>query len=416
MPGAPAQRRWWLPLALAVSTTVGFLDRLNLSLALPSIGRDYHWTVAEIGERGGALLAAFFVGYALSNVALSPLAARLGPRRALIAIVVLFSGFTALGAPAAGASLAAFTASRLCLGLAEGPHFPMMSTLIAAWFPSSERSRANGLWIGGAVVATIVAPLVVVPIIGALGWRAMLIAIGGLGLAVTLPVVWRFVHDRPAQAPWLGADEAAWLAAQRALDGPPEAGGYGFLRAPAFWLIVVAGSLNNFVAYGVLNWLPTYFSEGRGVAPDRLGYATSLPYASGLAGVAVAAWLGDRLHRRAAIAGAGFAVAAGFVGLAVAAADLAWTIALFAAAVLFQSAYTAQEFALLQRVLPARSVSTGSGIYNGIALLLGGGLGSFAVGRVVAATGSYDAGMWTIAAAAACSAAVLGAAAVVVKY
>jgi hypothetical protein len=116
------------------------------------------------------------------------------------------------------------------------------------------------------------------------------------------------------------------------------------------------------------------------------------------------------------IAGAGFAAAAGFVGLAIAAADLSATIALFAAAVLFQSAYTAQEFALLQRVLPARSVSTGSGIYNGIALLLGGGLGSFAVGRVVAATGSYDAGMWTIAAAAGCSAAVLGAAAALIRY
>lgn len=416
MAGIHAQRRWWLPLALAVSTAVGFLDRLNLSLALPSIGREYHWTAAEIGERGGALLAAFFVGYSLSNIALSPLAARLGPRRALFAIVVLFSSFTALGAPAANASLAAFTASRLCLGLAEGPHFPMMSTLTAAWFPSGERSRANGLWIAGAVVATIVAPLVVVPIIGALGWRAMLVVIGGLGLAVTLPLVGRFVYDRPEQAPWLGADEAAWIAAQRALDGPPEAGGYGFLRAPAFWLILVAGSLNNFVAYGVLNWLPTYFAEGRRVAIEHLGYATSLPYASGLAGVALAAWLGDRLRRRAVIAAVGFAAAAGFIGLALAAADLSRTIALFAAAVLFQSAYTAQEFALLQRVLPARSVSTGSGIYNGLALLLGGGLGSFAIGRVVAITGSYDAGMWTIAAAAGCSAAILGVAAVRIKY
>ena len=153
-----------------------------------------------MGARGGQLMSLFFIGYGLSNILLTPLAARLGPRRALLLIVVLFSLFSALGAPLSS-SLVLFGATRLAMGLGEGPHFPMMSALTRAWFPPGERSRANGLWIGGAVLATVITPLIVVPVIGAFGWRAMLVAVGLTGMLVTLPLLWLVVRDTPEQAP-----------------------------------------------------------------------------------------------------------------------------------------------------------------------------------------------------------------------
>jgi MFS family permease len=393
---APGRRRWLLPLALSVSTLVGFVDRLNLAIALPLLATEYGWNAQQVGARGGALLSSFFVGYGLSNIFLTPLAARLGPRRSLLLVVVLFSLFTSLGAPLAG-SLGLLVASRFCLGLGEGPHFPMMSTLVKSWFPEHERSRANGLWIGGAVLATVVAPLVIVPLVNRYGVRVMLLLVGSLGLLLTLPLLRAVVFDTPRAAPWMARAELEWLAEERAGEVEREPGSsYAFLRLRAFWVAVLAGSLNNFVAFGVLSWLPTYFTKGRQLPFEDLGYAASLPYVFGIFGVALAAWLGDRLGKRALLAGAGFLLASLFIYFAARAASIPATIACFAAAVLFQSAYTPQEFALLQRILPARSISRGSGVYNGLAILLGGGLGSWGVGAVVAATHSYTAGIFTL--------------------
>jgi sugar phosphate permease len=392
---------------------VGFIDRLNLSLALPAIAHDFGWTTAQVGSYGGELLSVFFVGYGLSNIFLTPVAVRLGPRRSLLFIVLFFSAFSALGAPAS-TSLLLFGSTRLLMGLGEGPHFPMMATLTKAWFPAHERSRANGLWIGGAVVATVITPLIVIPVITHFGWRIMLVAVGSTGMVVTLPVMWLAVYDTPAQAPWLASAEAERL---RHVDPEEPTGrGYFFLKTPAFWVLLLAGSLNNFCAFGALNWLPTYFTQGRHLEFEKLRFAASVPYAFGVFGVAAAAWLGDRLQRRALVAAVGFVGTAAMIYRAASTTTIAATIAAFAMAVFFQSAYTPQEFAFLQRILPADSVGRGAGIYNGVALLVGGGMGTLVVGRVVSATGSYTAGIFTLVVAALLAAVTLGVLSRLIKY
>jgi len=86
------------------------------------------------------------VGYGLANMLLSPLGARFGPRKSLMFIIVLFSFFTALSAPVA-MLFTVFVFVRICLGVAEGIHFPMNNIIIRNWFPAHERSRANSIWL-----------------------------------------------------------------------------------------------------------------------------------------------------------------------------------------------------------------------------------------------------------------------------
>jgi hypothetical protein len=71
-------------------------------------------------------------------------------------------------------------------------------------------------------------------------------------------------------------------------------------------------------------------------------------------------------------------------------------VTFFALAVFFQGAYNAQEYAIVQRILPADRLGAGTGIYNGISVLLGGIGGSFIPGSIVAATGNFDAGMFSL--------------------
>jgi hypothetical protein len=80
--------------------------------------------------------------------------------------------------------------------------------------------------------------------------------------------------------------------------------------------------------------------------------------------------------------------------------DRAWRYGicqlLIAIAVFFQSAYGAEEYAIVQRLLPSHRVGAGTGLYNGLSILFGGVGGSLVPGSIVAATGSFDAAILSI--------------------
>ena len=391
--------RWRLPVVLLISVVIAFFDRLNISLALPFIAAEYGWTAEQTGKYGGIILSIFFVGYGLSNMLFSPLAERYGPRRSLISAVILFSLFTIAGA-ITGGLLWAFLATRFLLGLGEGVHFPMNSKLIKNWFPLSERSRANAMWVSGILFATIFAPILLVPVIELWGWRAMFVLLGILGMLVTIPLLLMFCYDTPAAHPTIGAAEQAFIESGLEPDEPAHGTFWEqvkpFLQEKTFWLAMLGGIFNNIASFGLIMWFPTYFVEDRGLEFANLKYALSIPYVTGVAGIAVMSWLGDRTHRRALVAGFGYMVTGVFAVCAAMAPTIALTIALFATAIFFQMSFTAQEFAVLQRILPRARVGTGTGLYNGMTMLVGGGLGPAIVGGVVAATGNYTSGLLAI--------------------
>ena len=47
------------------------------------------------------------------------------------------------------------------------------------------------------------------------------------------------------------------------------------------------------------------------------------------------------------------------------------------------SAWTASEFAIVQRIVPRAHVAAGTGLYNGLTTMIGGGFGPYLVGGIV---------------------------------
>jgi len=199
--------RWAMAVILHLSVLIAYLNRLNLSFALPVMAREFGWDVAQVGQYGGTLLSVFFIGYGAAGMALSPLAAHFGPRRSLLTIFLLFSCLTIAGAPL-GAWIAAFAASRLLLGVVQGVHFPMMTALTKDWFPINERSRGTGIFVSGLVFAPLLAPVLLVPVVESYGWRIMFAGVGLLGILIGLPLLWFFVFDTPRKSPWMSEAEA----------------------------------------------------------------------------------------------------------------------------------------------------------------------------------------------------------------
>ncbi len=376
--------RWRIPVVLAVTVFVNYLDRNNLALALPRIARDFGWSDREIGAYGEWLLAVFFLSYALSNMLFSPLAERFGLKRSVIAAIVVFSLFTILSAPF-GQSLTALIVLRLLLGLGEGVHIPMLSAITSRWFSPRERSRANAIWGAGITLAVASAPLLIIPLIHAVGWRATFAILGSAGMLISLPLVWFFVEDEPHHR-YSSSDP-------KLIDDREQT---AYRQDWRFWLVTLGGALNAFCAFGTLNWLPTYFNRAKGIDFESLGYPLAIVFTAGIAGIALMAYFGDKLQRRALLASIGFAIAGVFVYIASSVNQLELLVLCFAFAVFCQSAYSAQEYAIVQHLLPLNRVGAGTGLYNGLSVLFGGVGGSLIPGSIVAATGSFDAAIFSL--------------------
>jgi sugar phosphate permease len=383
--------RWRIPPILALTILLSYLNRNNLSLALPRLADDFGWSDREVGANGELLLGVFFVSYGLANMLLSPIAERVGAKRSLMLTIGAFSLITILCA-IFGNSLELLIGLRLLLGLAQGVHVPMLSSLIGRWFPEDERSRANAIWIGGIFLATAIAPLLLVPAIHAWGWRPAFAMLGAGGCLMTLPLVYFGFGDRPPELINPATEDDCSTA--EATIAP--SGQFNYLRTLPFWIATIASCLNGFCAFGFLNWLPTYFNRAKGINFEQLGWPLALVFLSGIIGIFVMAFIGDRLRHRTQLAGVGFVLAGWMVFLAAQSTEVTPLVTFFALAVFFQGAYNAQEYAIVQRILPADRLGAGTGIYNGISVLLGGIGGSFIPGSIVAATGNFDAGMFSL--------------------
>jgi sugar phosphate permease len=123
-------------------------------------------------------------------------------------------------------------------------------------------------------------------------------------------------------------------------------------------------------------------------------------FAGSLVGLAWWAWLGDRTGKRLTLAAAGLAVAGLCVMLIALPLSPTAIVAVLTLGTFFQSSYNAQEFATLQTLYPPQQSGAITGKYNGLTVLLGGVGGSFIPGTLVAYTGSFQAGLLSIAAGA----------------
>jgi len=382
------QTRWRIPVVLAITIFINYLDRNNLSLALPRLAQDFGWSDREVGSKGELLLAAFFLSYALSNLLLSSVAERFGPKQSVMVAIGAFSFITLLSAPL-GYSFIPLIVLRLLLGVGEGVHIPMVSAITSRWFFPSERSRANAIWGSGILLSTAIAPLIIVPLIQLWGWRPTFAGLGIGGMLLSLPLVYFFVPNEPPHRDLTDPDGMA--------DNEPEKKPLiAYRRDHRFWLMVAGGSLNAFCAFGLLNWLPIYFNRAKGIDFEQLGWPLALVFTAGIASIALMAYLGDKLQRRTQLAGIGFLLAGGMVYIASTTTRVELLVLFFAIAVFCQSAYGAQEYAIVQHILPVDRVGAGTGLYNGLAVLVGGVGGSLIPGSIVALTGSFDAGILSI--------------------
>jgi MFS family permease len=275
---------------------VAFINRTNISQALPAITRDLGMNAVQAGTVAGI----FFWGYLLLQVPGGYLAGYWSTKRFVATLLVVW------GCCAVACGLARnwreLWMLRLLLGVAEGGMYPATLVLLSHWFPRKERARANGLF----SIALPASLVISAPISGWLldhwNWRVMLIAEGMLPWVCL--IVWIFgIYDYPRGAPWISPEERKHLEdtfkEETATQEPLERENYWRqLLAPQVLLLASIKLLMLSGQLGYLFWLPSAIEKSRNVSNLAAGILYSIPFIVGAVSLLLVSAHSDKMQER----------------------------------------------------------------------------------------------------------------------
>ena len=293
-------QRWLriIPVAL-VMYTISYVDRTNVSLALdPKIStmlRDLAMDDRMKGQAAGI----FFLGYVLLQMAGGHLAGKWSAKK-LVSLCLIFWGVCAVGCGLAK-TFYQFEIARFLLGVSESCVFPATVVLLAHWFPSAERARANALWNLCQPLAVVASAPVTGWLLGAYGWQTMLILEGALPF-IWLPVWWFFISDHPREAKWISPAEKNFLEAKLHAEAEQlePAKKFPLWRRLLRWeilVMVVMNFLHNSAAYGCM----TFFTDGlkaKNFSAVQYGFLFAAPYAVTAVIMVLNSWHSDKTRER----------------------------------------------------------------------------------------------------------------------
>jgi sugar phosphate permease len=396
---SPSRVRVWLLAILALTVLVAYLDRVNVSvlIAFPHFLEEMGLKNNPVGQ--GLLMTFFLVAYGLGNILLGPVGDRLGPRKTMC--VALVSWTVPLLAAAMARTVSMLYAAMLVLGLGEALHYPMLIAFVKNWFPREERGKANSSWLLGQMIGPALGMACFALIIAAYGWRAIYWLCAILSM-VSIPLVWFFTADRPAQHRWINNAELEHITQGQTQDAAQRDKGVqsdttwrnfaALIKNPDFCCSAFAFWASASMWWGIMSWLPQYLRVARGFTWAKMGFFSSLPYIFGLVGLISAGVVADRLKRAAPLNCVGLAGCALFIGLGAIVHNSYLSACLLCVALFFKGVSIPMAWTVLQAFVPANMIGQAAGLQNGSAQLVGS-LSPMIVGFLIGATGAYTAGL-----------------------
>jgi ACS family phthalate transporter-like MFS transporter len=399
---AYAKITWRLLPFLFMCYVMNFIDRVNVSFAHLKFEHDLGISDASYGIGVGL----FFIGYVLLEVPSNLLLQRIGARRTISRIMILW------GIVSAGMMLVRtpteFYAARILLGAAEAGFFPGAVLYLTYWYPSARRARVTSMLLmavaaagilGGPMSGWIMANLNDYQ--GLHGWQ-WLFLLEGLPAVIAGVVAFFYLDDRPTDAKWLTSEERALVLHNLETDDVMKrvAGRHSFLKvltdprvyvvALGYMVVPWAGSVLNF-------WSPSIIQKSGVSDVWHVGLLSTIPYAVGACFMLFIGRHSDRhLERRWHFASMAFLAALGIVLLPSAASYWVASIGFLTVATIgYLSAV-----ALFWTIPPA--YLTGTAAAGGIALIscigqAGGLLAPIVIGKMTQVTGNLAMGLYVVA-------------------
>jgi len=240
---------------LSLNFGVLFFDRNALNFLMPFVQPDLGLSNTQVGM----LASGLSLTWAVSGFLIGRLSDRTGKRKSIIVAATLaFSACSFVSGVAS--SFAMLLGARLLMGLAEGGVLPISQSLTALEVSPERRGLAMGVTqnLGSNLLGSTAAPLFLVAIAAAAGWRSafFIAALPGLVLAL---LIWIFVREPRLPT----VDEAA--AHERLSIGA------AFAQRNILLCALISVLL---VSYLVICWafMPLFLTKVRGFDPSVMGW------------------------------------------------------------------------------------------------------------------------------------------------
>ncbi|MDX2107026.1 MAG: MFS transporter [Candidatus Melainabacteria bacterium] len=303
--GGKATNYRWVILGLAFFITlVNYLDRSAISYAITPIRKEFGFSESEFG----AVAAAFAVGYMIMTTGGGLMVDKWGARKIWAGAAILWSGVTAMMGLASSFSVL-FT-FRTLLGLAEGPHFPSLTRVVADWLPTNERARSTAIGLAAVPMASVIGAPLITNLIIAFGWKLMFVCLGGVG------IVWAFIwyymfRDYPENSTHVNETELRHIRDGQAVErgkSDAEMRHHHLSLGTTTWKFMLLNPslmANNFAffAFGyllffALTWLPGYYEATYHLKLKQIGFYLIAPWLTSAIMLMSAGFLSDYIWKK----------------------------------------------------------------------------------------------------------------------
>jgi len=277
-----------LTIIFCVMYCLFYLDRVNISQAASSIAKEFSLSNTQLGFAFSAFSLTYMIGQAGGGW----FARRFGARAVLTICAVCVSIATIATGLVGG--LSALVATRLLVGLGEGPAFATATHAMRNWYPLNQFGWIQGITHSCARLGGAIAPPIVAALILAHSWRFSFIVFGIVSLLWGL-TWWKFFRDEPRSHPTISEAELANLPSPSRLHQ----------QATPFWLIVrrVIPLTAVFFCYAwilwmFLSWMPLYFQHKYGQSMEWSAVLSGLLLGGGVVGDTLGGLISDKLLER----------------------------------------------------------------------------------------------------------------------
>jgi len=283
--------RWWVVGLVALAAVINYIDRGALGVLWPDIKAEFGFSNQDYAN----IFTVFVLAYAFGQTIFGKLFDWLGTRIGFVLSIGVWSLATALHA--LGGSALSFAIFRGILGVAEAGNWPGASKANAEWFPVKERAFAQGIFNSGAAIGGIVSPPLLALLAAFLGWKAIFIVIGLIGLLWLIP--WLIIYkSSPEDHPWLDPKEREYILSGQLVktDEGGEETNYNpstgeMLSRKETWGAILPAMFIDPIWWLFVAWIPIYLIDSFGFNVKELGLYAWVPFVGAMFG----AWFGGLL-------------------------------------------------------------------------------------------------------------------------
>jgi len=382
---------------------LNYLDRVNVSFAQLQLKHDLGLSDAAYGLG----VSLFFIGYILLEVPSTLLLRRIGARKTVTRIMVLWGAIST--AMAFMTAPWQFYLARTLLGAAEAGFWPGIILYLSYWYPAKRRARITSRFLLAIAAAGIIGgPLSgfilqnFMDVWGFRNWQ-WLFFLEGVPAIIAGIVAFFYLTDRPQHATWLSDEQKHIIVEalelehrQKPHDAPSRL--LTALRDPRVY-VIAAGWATVPICGTILNyWTPTIIKQAGVANLLQIGMLSALPYIVGAIAMLFIARSSDlRLERRWHFVLSTTAGASGAVLLTVLTHNWLAAIACLSLVSVSYFAAAAIIWTIPPTYLKGEAAAGGIGVISSL-----GQVGAFfapiVLGWVKSVSGSFSAGILLVAA------------------